>query len=71
MADDVVRTPNEPTEEAPATGQACGATTMFWPDDEAIDAVCILPSGHQPDDVHEDETLGTWREYDLLTWRRP
>lgn len=51
--------------------QTCGATTVFWPDDEACDAMCILPSGHQPDDAHEDKSLGTWREYDLLTWRRP
>lgn len=46
---------------------ACGATATFWPDDEACDVECILPVGHQPADVHEDDILGTWSEDDLPT----
>jgi len=45
----------------------CGATTVFWPNVEACDAECILPRGHEPADVHEDQTLGEWREDDLPT----
>lgn len=48
----------------------CGATTVFWPDDEACDAECVLPKGHAPDDLHVDETLGVWREDELTTFRR-
>ncbi len=47
----------------------CGAKTVFWPDMEACDAECILPKGHAPEDLHVDETLGVWREGDLLTYR--
>jgi hypothetical protein len=47
--------------------EACGARTVFWPDIEAIDAVCFLPRGHQPADRHEDEALGEWSESDLMT----
>jgi hypothetical protein len=47
--------------------QLCGARAVFWPDVEACDAECVLPSGHQPQDVHEDATLGTWTEDDLYT----
>lgn len=45
----------------------CGATAVLWPDDEACDAECILPAGHEPADVHEDEILGEWSEDDLST----
>lgn len=38
----------------------CGETTVFWPDDEGCEAECMLPLGHQPEDVHEDEILGEW-----------
>lgn len=48
-------------------GELCGARTVFWPDDEACDAECILPRGHQPDDVHRDEILGPWSEDELTT----
>ena len=48
--------------------ETCGATAVFWPDDEAIDATCFLPCGHEPSDVHEDESLGTWTEDELLTY---
>lgn len=48
----------------------CGATAIFWPDDEACDAECALPAGHEPADVHEDKSLGRWSEDDLLTNRR-
>jgi hypothetical protein len=34
----------------------CGARTVFWPDDEACDAECWLPAGHEGE--HEDEILG-------------
>jgi hypothetical protein len=50
-----------------ADAPACGATTVFWPDDEACDAVCALPSGHQPAQVHEDDALGAWNENDMPT----
>ena len=36
----------------------CGATTVFWPDDEACDAECMLTIAHDGD--HEDEVLGKW-----------
>jgi hypothetical protein len=49
------------------TAELCGATTVFWPDVEACDAECILPRGHEPADVHEDEILGTWSEDELST----
>lgn len=45
----------------------CGATAVFWPDDEACDAECVRPAGHQPDDEHEDEILGVWTEDELNT----
>lgn len=49
------------------TGQpVCGARTVFWPDDEACDAECILPRGHRGTD-HEDAILGWWSEDDLPT----
>ena len=43
----------------------CGATTVFWPDVEACDAVCILAKGHQPANIHKDEVLGEWDEDDV------
>lgn len=49
------------------TDEVCGARTVFWPDDEACDATCVLPLGHQPASVHEDEILGQWSEDELLT----
>lgn len=48
--------------------ELCGAQTVFWPDVEACEAECILPRGHEPADVHEDEILGTWHESDLITY---
>jgi hypothetical protein len=45
----------------------CGATAVFWPEDEACDAECIRPLGHEPANVHEDENLGEWNEDDLIT----
>lgn len=51
------------------TVPACGATAVFWPDDEACEATCNLPRGHEPDDRHEDEILGEWTEEELNTWR--
>jgi hypothetical protein len=45
----------------------CGATATFWPEDEACEAECILPRGHEPDDRHEDEILGEWTEEELNT----
>lgn len=47
--------------------QLCGARTVFWPDDEACDAECFLPAGHEGS-IHEDEILGEWNEEDLLTF---
>jgi hypothetical protein len=49
--------------------ELCGAQTVFWPDVEACEAECILPVGHEPADVHEDEILGAWREEELTTYR--
>lgn len=46
----------------------CGARTVFWPDVEACEAECVLPLGHEPGDVHEDEFLGEWNEGDLVTY---
>lgn len=46
--------------------QLCGATAVFWPDDEACDATCILPHRHIGA-VHEDGILGEWREDELNT----
>jgi hypothetical protein len=43
---------------AAAWGLPCGETTVFWPDVEACDAVCVLPTWHDGD--HEDEILGPW-----------
>lgn len=48
----------------------CGASAVFWPDDEACEAECNLPAGHQPPDEHEDETLGRWTEDELPTTTR-
>lgn len=48
-------------------GELCGARAVFWPDDEACDAECILSRGHQPADVHQDEILGLWSEDELTT----
>lgn len=45
----------------------CGARTVFWPDDEACEAECSLPSGHEPADLHSDDVLGEWSEDELLT----
>lgn len=45
----------------------CGATAVFWPEDEACEAECMLPAGHEPAGIHEDEILGTWSEDDLPT----
>lgn len=47
--------------------ETCGARTVFWPDDEACDAECSLPSGHKPAEVHEGEILGEWNEEDMHT----
>lgn len=44
----------------------CGATAVFWPDDEACDAECFKPEDH--DGPHEDEILGEWTEDELSTW---
>lgn len=44
----------------------CGATTVFWPEDEACDAVCVWPRGHGGV-RHIDETLGEWDEEELAT----
>lgn len=53
------------TNEPPTT---CDARTVFWPDDEACDAECALPLGHEPNDVHQDENLGEWNEDDMNTY---
>lgn len=45
----------------------CGARAVFWPDDEACEAVCSLPAGHEPADIHEDHILGVWKESELPT----
>ncbi|MFI8792591.1 hypothetical protein [Streptomyces sp. NPDC055105] len=45
----------------------CGARTVFWPEDEACEAECILPHGHAGL-VHEDKVLGEWDETDLTTF---
>jgi hypothetical protein len=47
--------------------ELCGARTVFWPDDEACDAECMLPKDHTPADVHQDEILGEWSEDELDT----
>ncbi|MFE9448312.1 hypothetical protein [Streptomyces sp. NPDC006739] len=47
--------------------ERCGAQATFWPDDEACEAECIRPPGHEPADVHEDEILGQWTEDELPT----
>lgn len=46
----------------------CGARSIWWPDEEACEAECCLPAGHEPTDVHEDNTLGEWTEDQLNTW---
>lgn len=46
----------------------CGARATFWPDDEACEAECMLPAGHEGT-VHEDEILGEWDEEELPTHR--
>lgn len=43
------------------------ASTVFWPDQEACEAECILPKGHEPATKHEDEILGEWDEDELST----
>lgn len=43
----------------------CGARTVFWPDEEACDAVCYLPEDHEPAHIHQDEILGEWNEEDM------
>lgn len=40
--------------------EQCGEQTVFWPDVEACEAICILPLGHSG--LHEDEILGEWDE---------
>lgn len=45
----------------------CGASAIFWPDDEGCEAECILPADHQPENIHQDETLGDWDANDLPT----
>ena len=42
------------------TIEKCGGRTIFWPDDECCDAICIKPKGHAC--LHEDEDLGEWIE---------
>ena len=48
----------------------CLAATVFWPDDEACDAECELPKGHDPANVHRDPILGEWDEDEMNTWTR-
>lgn len=36
----------------------CGEGTIFWPDDEACEATCMLGEDHVG--PHEDEQLGEW-----------
>lgn len=50
------------------TEQICGATAIFWPEDEACEAECYLAPGHQPANVHEDKILGEWDEDELITY---
>lgn len=45
----------------------CGATGVFWPEEECISVICVLPRGHLPEDIHEDEMLGRWSEDDVPT----
>jgi hypothetical protein len=45
----------------------CDATTTYWPDDEAIDARCVLPVGHWLFTVHRDEDGNDWDEERLTT----
>lgn len=47
--------------------EVCRARAVFWPDDEACDAECLLPRGHEPAEIHEDEILGEWNEEDMYT----
>lgn len=42
--------------------ELCGERTVFWPDEEACDAECILPKGHKPTNIHKDEILDEWDE---------
>lgn len=51
---------------AASVPDACGATAVFWPDDEACEAECIWPAGHGGT-KHMDEILGEWDESELLT----
>lgn len=45
---------------------ACGARAVFWPDDEACDAECVLD--RDPKHArHEDEILGGWTDEELIT----
>lgn len=44
--------------------ELCGATSIFWPDEEACEAECVLPRGHVPANVHRAEILGKWEESD-------
>lgn len=43
----------------------CGAEALFWPDEEACEAVCGLPLGHDGD--HMSPSLGRWDEEELVT----
>jgi hypothetical protein len=49
-----------------ATYPKCGATAVFWPDDEGCEAVCSWPRGYGGT-KHMDETLGSWDESELAT----
>lgn len=43
-------------------GPRCGEVTVFWPDVEACDAVCVRAENHEGD--HRDEILGYWGRED-------
>ena len=51
------------------SARLCGAAAVFWPDVEGCDAVCDLPDGHEPANVHEDPILGEWNHEDLTTMK--
>lgn len=43
----------------------CRARATFWPDDEACEAVCSLPT--HTTGPHRDKVLGEWSDDELLT----
>lgn len=50
-------------------GPICGEYTVFWPDDEHLEAVCHQPAGHS--DVDADGEIEHVSENGILNWCTP